>query len=228
MLTDRPSTVDGRPIHRPVPSRVVRDAASPYRRRTVHWTAGFGAVRRPGRTVTIPTLHPPPVVCAHRQGLNFTWADHTGFPLSIASPITYPCEMYPYPDPLMRCSSRLRFKIPCQPVLDHKLSKDNQGHSARSEHPLSASQYSGFCYAFSEGIRRISHFLRYSLQPKQCVYYFPPPASVIDDASGRCAYQPLPLSIWLCRDNFFDPRNHDSNHRGNVLTSVRDAASTPY
>ncbi|KAJ6527769.1 hypothetical protein B0H19DRAFT_1083856 [Mycena capillaripes] len=59
------------------------------------------------------------------------------FPSSIASPITNPCEMYAYPDPLMkvRCSSRLRFKIPCQPVPDHKLSKDNQGHSARPEHP---------------------------------------------------------------------------------------------
>ncbi|KAJ7838112.1 hypothetical protein B0H14DRAFT_2588841 [Mycena olivaceomarginata] len=55
LLTDRPSTVDGRPVHRPVPSSVVRNAAPPYRRRTVHWTAGFGAVRPPGRTVTIPT-----------------------------------------------------------------------------------------------------------------------------------------------------------------------------
>jgi hypothetical protein len=52
--TDRPSTVDGRPVHRPVPSSIVRDVSLPYRRRTVPWTAGFGTVRRPGRTVTIP------------------------------------------------------------------------------------------------------------------------------------------------------------------------------
>ncbi|KAJ7354302.1 hypothetical protein DFH08DRAFT_804224 [Mycena albidolilacea] len=55
LLTGRPSTVDGRPVHRPVPSSAVREAVPPYRRRTVHWTAVFGAVRRPGRTVTIPT-----------------------------------------------------------------------------------------------------------------------------------------------------------------------------
>jgi hypothetical protein len=54
LLTDHPSTGDGRPVHRPVPSSVVREAVPPYRRRTVHWTAVFDAVRRPGQTVTIP------------------------------------------------------------------------------------------------------------------------------------------------------------------------------
>ncbi|KAJ6528082.1 hypothetical protein B0H19DRAFT_1083604 [Mycena capillaripes] len=33
----------------------MRETPPPYRRRTVHWTAVFGTVRRPGRTVTIPS-----------------------------------------------------------------------------------------------------------------------------------------------------------------------------
>ncbi|KAJ7314919.1 hypothetical protein DFH08DRAFT_820892 [Mycena albidolilacea] len=52
--SDRPLS-DGRPVHRPVQSSVMREPPPPYRRRTVHWTAVFGTVRRPGRTVTIPT-----------------------------------------------------------------------------------------------------------------------------------------------------------------------------
>ncbi|KAJ7876773.1 hypothetical protein B0H14DRAFT_3859159 [Mycena olivaceomarginata] len=34
---------------------IAREAAPPYCRQTGHSTAGFGAVRRPGRTVTIPS-----------------------------------------------------------------------------------------------------------------------------------------------------------------------------
>ncbi|KAJ7681403.1 hypothetical protein B0H17DRAFT_1076341 [Mycena rosella] len=32
----------------------MKEPPLPYRRRTVHWTAAFGTIRPPGRTVTIP------------------------------------------------------------------------------------------------------------------------------------------------------------------------------
>ncbi|KAJ7348263.1 hypothetical protein DFH08DRAFT_808007 [Mycena albidolilacea] len=51
---------------RPVPSNVIREPPLPYRLRTVHWTAVFGTIRSPGRTVTIPKTHP------HLKRFSFT------------------------------------------------------------------------------------------------------------------------------------------------------------
>jgi hypothetical protein len=52
--SDRPLS-DGRPVHRPVPSNVIRQPPLPYRLRTIHWKAVFGTVCPPGQTVTIST-----------------------------------------------------------------------------------------------------------------------------------------------------------------------------
>ncbi|KAJ6542192.1 hypothetical protein DFH09DRAFT_1282646 [Mycena vulgaris] len=72
--SNRPPS-DGRAVHRPVPSSLVKEPPLPHRRRTVNWTAVFGTVRRPGRTVTIPTRAAPkrPKKHSEKNGGNLSY-----------------------------------------------------------------------------------------------------------------------------------------------------------